>query len=350
MVRLRAPRYLNGTLRAAPSAPLMTVTPQGLYCVPGGFHVDPWRPVDRALITHAHGDHARGGSRHYLGARAGKGLLHRRLGADATIDTLDYGERLSINGVTISFHPAGHVLGSAQLRVEHGGETWVVSGDYKRAPDPTCAPFEVVPCHTFITEATFGLPIFRWDATEQVAEDILRWWDANRALGRAAVLFCYALGKAQRLLAELAKRTDRTVFVHGALHALVDVYRDAGVHMLPTRLVSEVEKGTSFAGALVLAPPSASGSTWMRRFGDYETGFASGWMRVRGNRRRRGFDRGFVLSDHADWPDLLRTVKDTQAERVLVTHGYTEPLAHYLREQGVDAAPLATPFEGEAED
>ncbi|NOJ81421.1 ligase-associated DNA damage response exonuclease [Myxococcus xanthus] len=350
MVRLQPPGYLNGTLSAAPSAPLMTVTPQGLYCVPGGFHVDPWRPVDRALITHAHGDHARSGSHRYLGARAGKGLLHRRLGADATIDTLDYGERLRINGVTVSFHPAGHVLGSAQLRVEHGGETWVVSGDYKRAPDPTCAPFEVIPCHTFITEATFGLPIFRWEATEQVAEDILRWWDANRALGRAAVLFCYALGKAQRLLAELAKLTDRTVFIHGALHALLDAYRDAGVHMLPTQPVSQVEKGTSFAGALVLAPPSASSTTWMRRFGEHETGFASGWMRVRGNRRRRGFDRGFVLSDHADWPDLLRTVEDTRAERVLVTHGYAEPLAHYLHEQGVDAAPLATPFEGEAED
>ncbi|GHG66158.1 ligase-associated DNA damage response exonuclease [Comamonas sp. JC664] len=328
----------------------MTVTPQGLYCAPGGFHVDPWRPVDRALITHAHGDHARSGSRRYLGARAGKGLLQRRLGADATIDTLDYGERLNINGVTVSFHPAGHVLGSAQLRVEYGGETWVVSGDYKRAPDPTCAPFEPVPCDTFITEATFGLPIFRWDATEQVAEDILRWWDANRAVGRASVLFCYALGKAQRLLAELAKLTDRAVFVHGALQSLLEVYRDAGIRMLPTQPVSDVEKGTSFAGALVLAPPSAGGSTWMRRFGEYETGFASGWMRVRGNRRRRGFDRGFVLSDHADWPDLLRTVEDTRAKRVLVTHGHSEPLARYLREQGVDAAPLATPFEGEAED
>ncbi len=328
----------------------MTVTPQGLYCAPGGFHVDPWRPVDRALITHAHGDHARSGSRRYLGARAGKGLLQRRLGADATIDTLDYGERLNINGVTVSFHPAGHVLGSAQLRVEYGGETWVVSGDYKRAPDPTCAPFEPVPCDTFITEATFGLPIFRWDATEQVAEDILRWWDANRAVGRASVLFCYALGKAQRLLAELARLTDRAVFVHGALQSLLEVYRDAGIRMLPTQPVSEVEKGTSFAGALVLAPPSAGGSTWMRRFGEYETGFASGWMRVRGNRRRRGFDRGFVLSDHADWPDLLRTVEDTRAKRVLVTHGHSEPLARYLRERGVDAAPLATPFEGEAED
>ena len=326
------------------------MTPQGLYCAPGGFHVDPWRPVDRALITHAHGDHARTGSRRYLGTRAGLGLLRRRLGEEAAIDALDYGERLDINGVTVSFHPAGHVLGSAQLRVEHRGETWVVSGDYKRAPDPTCAPFEPVRCDTFITEATFGLPIFRWDAPEQVAEDILRWWDANRAQGRASVLFCYALGKAQRLLAELARLTDRTVFVHGALHALVEVYRGAGIHMLPTRPVSELEKGAPFAGTLALAPPSASGSTWMRRFGEHETGFASGWMRVRGNRRRRGFDRGFALSDHADWPGLLRTAAETRAERVLVTHGYAEPLARYLREQGLDASPLATPFEGEAED
>ena len=348
------PRYLNEALSASypfqDRPPLITVTPQGLYCAAGDFHIDPWRPVDRALITHAHGDHARGGSRRYLGARAGKGLLHRRLGADSTIDTLDYGERLAINDVTVSFHPAGHVLGSAQIRIEHRGEVWVVSGDYKRAPDPTCEPYEVVRCNTFITEATFGLPIYRWDDTRLVAEDILRWWDANRAVGRSAVLFCYALGKAQRILAELARLTDRPVYVHGALNSLVEAYREAGVRMLPTQLVSEVEKGTSFAGALVLAPPSAGGSTWMRRFGEHESGFASGWMRVRGNRRRRGFDRGFVLSDHADWPDLLRTVADTRAERVLVTHGYTDPLAHYLRDTGVDAAPLATPFEGEAED
>lgn len=330
--------------------PLVTVTPHGLYCEPGGFHIDPWRPVERALITHAHGDHARSGHQQYLGTRAGEALLRRRVGADSHIDTLEYGESLKLGDVTVSFHPAGHVLGSAQVRLEHQGEVWVVSGDYKRAADPTCAPFEVVRCHTFITEATFGLPIFRWDDAREVAEDMLRWWDANRAVGRSAVLFCYALGKAQRILAELARLTDRSAFIHGALHGLVEAYRDAGVKMLPTQLVSEVEKGTSFAGALVLAPPSAGGSTWMRRFGEAETGFASGWMRVRGNRRRRGFDRGFVLSDHADWRALLRTVADTGAERVLTTHGSAEPLARYLREQGVDASPLATPFEGEAED
>ncbi|PTL82031.1 ligase-associated DNA damage response exonuclease [Vitiosangium sp. GDMCC 1.1324] len=331
--------------------PLVTVTPDGLYCPAGGFHIDPWRPVARALITHAHGDHARWGSERYLGASPSADLLRKRLGPDANISTLGYGERLSLGEVTVSFHPAGHVLGSAQIRIEHHGEVWVVSGDYKRDPDPTCAPFEPVRCDTFITEATFGLPIYRWDDTRLVAAEVLRWWDSNREAGRASVLFCYALGKAQRILAELARLTDRVVLVHGATHALVESYREAGVSMLPTRPVAELEKGTSYAGALVLAPPSAAGSTWMRRFGEYETGFASGWMRVRGNRRRRGHDRGFVLSDHADWPGLLRTAKETGASRILVTHGSSETLARYLREHlGLDAAPLSTPFEGETED
>jgi putative mRNA 3-end processing factor len=337
--------------RSATRQPLVTVTPEGLYCPQGDFHIDAWRPVNRTLITHAHGDHARWGSQQYLGTRPSRGLLRKRLGAEADITTLDYGECLTIGGVTVSFHPAGHVLGSAQIRLEYQDEVWVVSGDYKRDADPTCLPFEVVPCDTFITEATFALPIYRWDDTRRVAEEVLHWWDTNREAGRASVLFCYALGKAQRLLAELARVTDREVFVHGATHALVELYREAGVPMLPTRPVSEAEKGTSYAGALVLAPPSAAGSTWMRRFGEHETGFASGWMRVRGNRRRRGYDRGFVLSDHADWPGLLRTAKETGASRVLATHGSSDTLSRYLRENlGIDAAPLATPFEGEAED
>jgi putative mRNA 3-end processing factor len=331
--------------------PLVTVTPDGLYCPPGRFHIDPWRPVERALITHAHGDHARWGSARYLSASPALSLLRKRLGPEATIAVLPYGERLQVGDTTISFHPAGHILGSAQIRIEHRGEVWVVSGDYKRDPDPTCLPFEPVHCDTFITEATFALPIYRWDDLRLIAEDILRWWEGNREAGRASVLYCYALGKAQRILAELAQLTDREVLVHGATHVLVESYREAGVHMLPTRHVSEVEKGASYAGALVLAPPSAAGSPWMRRFGDHETGFASGWMRVRGNRRRRGYDRGFVLSDHADWPGLLRTVKDTRASRVLATHGYSEVLARYLRENlGVDAAPLETHFQGETEE
>ena len=333
--------------RSARAAPLLRVDDRGLFCPAGGFHVDPWKPVERAVISHGHGDHARWGSQAYLSAAPGMPILRRRLGEGAAIEAVPFGERVRIGEVSVSFHPAGHILGSAQVRVERGGEVWVFSGDYKRQPDATCESFEVVPCHTFITEATFALPIYRWDDTRQVAREILAWWDANREADRASVLFCYSLGKAQRILGELARLTDRQVFVHGAVEPLNECYRAAGIEMLPTRTVSETGRGQSFAGELVLAPPSAGGSTWMRRFGAAGTGFASGWMRVRGTRRRRGFDRGFTLSDHADWPDLLRTVEETGAERVLTTHGYAEPLARFLRERGLSAGTLATPFEGE---
>jgi putative mRNA 3-end processing factor len=250
----------------------------------------------------------------------------------------------------VSFHPAGHVLGSAQVRIEAGGQVWVVSGDYKRAADPTCAPFEVVPCDVFITEATFGLPIYRWEEPGAVIAQILEWWNTNREAGVASVLFCYAMGKAQRVLAELAALTDRPVLVHGAVEGLVELYRLAGVRMLPTLKVSDTAKGRSFAGELILAPPAAGGSTWMRRFGaSRQTAFASGWMRVRGTRRRKGFDRGFALSDHADWPALLRTVAETGARRVLVTHGYSDELARYLSESGLSASALATAYQGEGD-
>jgi putative mRNA 3-end processing factor len=331
------------------STPLLRTDDRGLFCEAGGFHIDPWRPVPRAVISHAHGDHARWGSEAYLAAAASVPVLRRRLG-EARIEGVPFGERVRMGEVTASFHPAGHVLGSAQVRVERGGEVWVFSGDYKRRADPTCEPFEPVPCHTFITEATFALPIYRWDETSVVAREIFDWWEANREAGRASVLFSYALGKAQRILGELARLTDRTVFVHGSIEPLNECYRQAGIMMLLTRPVSETAKGQSFAGELILAPPSAGGSTWMRRFGPASTAFASGWMRVRGTRRRRGFDRGFVVSDHADWPDLLQTFEDVGAERVLTTHGYAEPLARYLRERGRPAGTLATPFEGETED
>lgn len=332
------------------SPPLLRIDGHGLFCEAGGFHIDPWRPVERAVISHAHGDHARWGSLAYLGAAPAEPVLRRRLGKEAAIETVPFGERMRLGEVTVSFHPAGHILGSAQIRVEKDGEVWVFSGDYKRQPDPTCETFEPVPCHTFITEATFALPIYRWDDTAETAREVHAWWEENREAGRASVLFCYALGKAQRLLAELQRFTDRPVFVHGAVEPLNACYRSAGVEMLPAKPVSETARGQSFAGELILAPPSAGGSTWMRRFGPASTAFASGWMRVRGTRRRRGFDRGFVLSDHADWPDLLRTIEETGAERVLTTHGYAEPLARYLRERGRAAETLSTPFAGETED
>jgi len=332
------------------STPLLRTDDRGLFCEAGGFYIDPWRPVERAVISHAHGDHASWGSAAYLGAEPSVPILRRRLGEAARIEGVPFGERVRMGGVTVSFHPAGHILGSAQVRVERGGEIWVFSGDYKRRADPTCETFEPVACHTFITEATFALPIYRWDDTPVVAREIFDWWEANREAGRASVLFCYALGKAQRILGELARLTDRSAFVHGSIEPLNECYRRAGIAMLPTRPVSETAKGQSFAGELVLAPPSAGGSTWMRRFGPASTAFASGWMRVRGTRRRRGFDRGFVISDHADWPDLLQTFEEIGAERVLTTHGYAEPLARYLRERGMAAGTLTTPFEGETED
>jgi putative mRNA 3-end processing factor len=275
-------------------------------------------------------------------------LLERRLEPGATIETLPYNQTLRIGGVTISFHPAGHIFGSAQVRVEGDGGVWVVSGDYKRQFDPTCEPFEPISCDTFITESTFGLPIFRWDPTHDVVAELFGWWEDNRAAGRASVLFCYTLGKAQRILAALAERTDRRVLVHGAMLAMTDIYRRAGVRMLETDVLVERARNTAAAGELVLAPLSARGTPWMRRLGDFSDAFASGTMRVRGMRRQRNVDRAVVLSDHADWPALLQTIAEVGASRVLTTHGYPEPLARYLRSQGIESGVIRTAWEGEA--
>ena len=319
----------------------------GLYCEAGGFYIDPWGAVDRALITHAHGDHARPGSRAYLCADPCRPLLVRRFGSDAVIESVPYGEVTTIGGVRVSFHPAGHILGSAQIRIEGPGGVWVVAGDYKRAPDPTCAPFESLPCDTFITESTFGLPIYRWDASDAVIDEIFEWWQHNRADGRSSVLFCYTIGKVQRILAELVRVTDQPAFVHGMMLPMIDVYRKMGVSLLPVSSATEQPRGKKFAGELVFAPLSARGTPWMRRMGEHSDAFASGLMRVRGVRRQRAFDRGFVLSDHADWPALLGTISETGASRVLVTHGYAEPLARHLRNAGLDSGIIRTAWEGE---
>ena len=326
---------------------LVQVRPEGLYCPAGDFYIDPWKPVPRAVITHAHGDHARSGSQEYWGAAPGFGLLRERLGKSAAITPVPYGERFRLGAAEVSFHSAGHVLGSAQVRIEAGGEVWVVSGDYKRDADPSCAPFEPVRCDTFITEATFALPVYRWTDAHLVAGEIFDWWQAAKHDGQAAVLFCYSLGKAQRVLAELTRYTDEKIFVHGAMPALIKVYRAAGIAMLPTEAVGNLPKGTNFAGRLVLAPPGAGGTPWMKRFHPCTTGFASGWMRVRGGKRRLAYDRGFVLSDHADWDSLLKTIAETGARRVLVTHGHGDALIAHLRGLGIDASMLATKFEGE---
>jgi putative mRNA 3-end processing factor len=325
------------------SEPLVIVTEKGLYCPPGDFYIDPWQPVQTAVITHAHGDHLRHGSARYILARPGAGIARLRLGGDREVTPVDYGTPVPVRSTTVSLHPAGHILGSSQVRIEHQGRVWVVSGDYKRQPDPTCAPFEPLECDVFISEATFALPVYRWPQTARVVEEIARWWRSNRERGIASALFCYALGKAQRVLAELRAFTDEPVYVHGAVDSLVGVYRRAGIPMLPTLPVG-TERKRDYRGALILAPPSAVGTPWMRRFGDHATGFCSGWMRVRGDRRRRGYDRGFVLSDHADWPSLIETCTATRARRVLLTHGYSDALTRYLRERGIEASALQTAF------
>jgi putative mRNA 3-end processing factor len=325
-------------------------TPDGLYCPAGGFYIDPWGAVDRAIITHAHGDHARAGSRAYLCAEPCRPLLERRFDPGALIETAPYGLPTRIGNVSVSFHPAGHILGSAQVRVEGADGVWVVSGDYKREHDPTCEAFEPVRCDTFISESTFALPVFRWDPAGEVIADLLRWWQDNRDAGLTSVLFCYALGKAQRILASLVDVVDRPVLVHGAMVATTEVYRRAGVRLAATELLVERGRKASTAGELVLAPLSARGTPWMRRLGEFSDAFASGTMRIRGVRRQRNVDRGIVLSDHADWPALLQTIAEVGASRVLTTHGYPEPLARHLGTQGIESGVIRTAWEGEGAD
>lgn len=339
---------VNPLVESAADA-LVVARPEGLYCPPGGFYIDPWRPVDRAVITHGHGDHARRGHGHYLAHEHSAGVLRGRLGADIPLQTLAYGEPLHHNGVRISLHPAGHVLGSAQVRLEHGGRVWVASGDYKLDADGTCAPFEPVRCDTFITESTFGLPIYRWPAQAVLQAQINDWWRANAAMRRPSVLFCYAFGKAQRILHGVDASIG-PLLMHGAVEPLNAAYRAAGVRLPPTQGATDASlDAATRETALVLAPPSAQGTPWMRRFPRHADAFASGWMQLRGTRRRRGVDRGFVLSDHADWPGLQQAIAATGAERVFVTHGSVAVMVRWLREQGLDAQAFATEYGDEDE-
>ena len=332
---------------------LIVQRPEGLYCPPGDFYIDPWRRVERAVITHAHADHARTGHAHYLATAVSEGLLRARLGADIHLQGLAYGETVERHGVRISLHPAGHVLGSAQVRVEHQGRVWVASGDYRTTPagavpDRTCAPFEPVRCDVFITESTFGLPIYRWRSDAELFGEINRWWQDNAETGRASVLSCYSLGKAQRILAGVDASIGPIV-CHGAVEPLNRAYRAAGIPLPETLSVSEVSDPAVLRRALVLCPGSALGTPWIKRFGDFSDAFASGWMQVRGWRRRGGLDRGFVLSDHADWPGLLSAIGASGAERVIVTHGSVPVLVRYLQEQGLQAESFDTEYGDETE-
>jgi putative mRNA 3-end processing factor len=323
--------------------PLLAFHAKGIYCAEGDFYIDPWQPVDRAIITHAHSDHARTGMKAYLAHHDALPVLRYRLGANIAIQGLAYNENTTINGVKVSLHPAGHIIGSAQVRVEFKGEIWVVSGDYKTTPDRTCQAFEPVACHHFVTESTFGLPVFHWPNENQVFDDINAWWLKCKEERKSAVIFAYSLGKAQRIIQGLDQGIG-SIFCHGAIENTNAVIRSQGIALNATHRTLPEHTKTDFQGALIIAPPGANTTAWMKRFGDHETGFASGWMQVRGMRRRQNFDRGFVLSDHADWKGLLAAVKATKAEHVHVTHGYSDIFARYLNEQGIAASPVVTAY------
>jgi putative mRNA 3-end processing factor len=330
---------------------LIVLRPEGLYCPAGDFHIDPWRPVSRAVLTHAHADHARVGHGAYLATAISQGVLRARLGADIALQGLAYGEAVEINGVRVSLHPAGHVLGSAQVRVEYRGHVWVASGDYFAGGvegdiNATCSPFEPVRCDCFITESTFGLPIYRWRAQREVLAEINVWWQANAEAGRASLLLGYSFGKAQRLLAGLDASIGPIV-AHGAVETLNVAYRDAGVALPATQRIDDVPRD-DLKRALAIAPPAVQGSAWAKRLGDASDAFASGWMQLRGARRRQGVDRGFVFSDHADWPGLQRAITATGAERVIVTHGYEAVMVRWLTERGLQAQSFTTEYGDDA--
>ena len=327
---------------------LLERTDAGLYCPAGDFHVDPWSPVPRAVVTHGHADHARWGSEAYLTAARGVDVLRIRLGSEARIEGLRWGEARTLGSARVSFHPAGHILGSAQVRIEHRGQVCVVTGDYKRHADPTVTPFEPVRCDALVTESTFGLPVFRWPDPVGEMDELNRWWQRNREEGRTSLVYAYALGKAQRVLAGLDPAIG-PILVHGAVETLLPAYESAGVLLPPVERATAETARANKGRAMVVAPPSAAGTPWVRKFGPSRSAFASGWMSIRGFRRRRAGDRGFVLSDHVDWGDLLATVEESGATQVAVTHGYADVVARFLSEErGLDATALPTRFTGES--
>ncbi len=321
--------------------PLLQFNKKGIYCAAAKVYLDPWKPVDKAIISHGHADHSRWGHKQYITHHTNVPIIRHRLG-DIEVTGKKYGEIFTINNVKFSFHPAGHIIGSSQIRVEHQGEVWVFTGDYKTEEDGVATPYEPVKCHTFITECTFGLPAFKWVPQEQVFADINTWWAENKAEGKTSVLFGYSLGKAQRLLKYLDTDIGK-IYTHGAVENMTEVVRPF-VDLPPTERITRDTSKEDIKGNIVVAPPSAHGSTWIRKMVPYVTASASGWMTFRGARRRRAIDKGFVLSDHCDWPGLLASIEATGAEKIISTHGYTDIFSRYLKQQGYDARTEATQY------
>jgi putative mRNA 3-end processing factor len=324
---------------------LLQFTDKGIYCSQGGFYIDPWKPVERAVITHAHSDHARAGSHFYLCHHLTKPLLRLRLG-DGYYQSVEWNEPVYMNSVKISLHPAGHIIGSSQIRVEYNGDVWVVSGDYKTENDGLSGIFEPVACNTFITESTFGLPIYHWKTQQEIFFDIQNWILKNKEEGKISVLIAYGLGKAQRLLSCIAE-VNPVIFVHGAVWNIHEAIINAGIKLPEINRIMPDMQSEIFKGSVVIAPQSADGTGWMKRFVPYELAVCSGWMQVRGNVRRSNADKGFVLSDHADWNGLLHATKATGAQKVIVTHGFQSAFSKYLNENGIESSEMKTEYGGE---
>jgi putative mRNA 3-end processing factor len=326
---------------------LITFTNKGIYCKQGDFYIDPWRPVNLAVTTHGHADHVKWGNKAYLCHELTKPILQHRLG-ELNIQTLPYRKEININGVKLSLYPAGHVIGSAQVRLEYKGEICVISGDYKVEYDGVSAAFEPVKCHTFVSESTFGLPIYKWQPQEDIFNQIRNWISSNRDKNQTTVLVAYSLGKAQRLIAGLAGYGD--IYVHSSIANLNDVFSKAGV-ILPYAIpiTAETSKEVLQKGIVIVPPVMAEGK-WIKSLTHAATGICSGWMQVRAGRRWRSADAGFALSDHADWPGLLSAIKATEAEKVFVTHGYSAIFSKYLNEIGIEAEEVKTQYGDEEEE
>lgn len=326
---------------------MLRFTDKGIYCIPGRFYIDPWKPVDTAVITHGHSDHARWGMKRYLCHHFTVPILKSRIGSDITVQGMNYAETLNLNGVKISLHPAGHIIGSAQIRLEYKGKIVVVSGDYKTQDDGLSTPFESVKCHEFVTESTFGLPIYNWKTTEQQNAQLQQWVLQNRNNGKTSVLVGYSLGKAQRIMKAL--EGIGPLYVHYAIARLNEAYETAGILLPNYHLADFRDNVKQLNREIVIIPPSLLDSNLIKKIPNKADAICSGWMQVRGARRWRSADAGFPISDHADWNGLLDAVKSTGAEKVYVTHGQTSVFTKYLNESGIEAQEVRTEYGNEEE-
>lgn len=322
---------------------LITFTEKGLFCEAGNFYIDPWKPVEKAVITHGHSDHAYAGHKYYLCHKFTKPILELRLGEN-NYQTVEWDENTMVNGVKLTLYPAGHIIGSSQIRLEYNNEVWVVSSDYKNEDDGISGKFEPLKCNVFITESTFGLPIYKWKPQQEIYTDIINWISKNKENGKSSILIAYSLGKAQRVL-QAIKETTQNIYAHGSVFNMQETLIQAGFDLKPVIRVTPETPKELLKETVIIAPPGAEGTSWLKKFHPYSVGICSGWMQVRGNVRRRNADAGFPLSDHADWGGLLQSVKETGAEKVFVTHGFQSVFSRYLNEENItNAEEVKTQF------